>query len=149
MPLSNNCSPDLCTKPSTGGMSGRVAQRGLAASEERSAFSDQLRSEGKHSFDIGGWLRKPRAAGLLRKMKVAGEKQMILQFRGGTACDHAEASQLRVTLRDCDSDWHYTDGSDSRRARTSETPQIRRSWKLATKPRTETGSLRSRGHHPG
>jgi hypothetical protein len=78
---------------------GIVAQRGFAASHQRSAFSDQLlKQRREHAFDLYGFAQQPVVVGLLEELKIARQQKMILQFAGGAASDPAEASQFRIPI---------------------------------------------------
>jgi hypothetical protein len=73
------------------------AQRGKAASFQRSAFSGQLLDEsGQHPFDFNGVRDELFVKRCRKELKVFGEQRMVLQFARGTACDGAETSELCV-----------------------------------------------------
>jgi len=76
-----------------------VAQRGFAASCQRSALSIQLLQEpGKHAFDLGGLLCQVLVVSIGEEVKISSEQEVIFQFASGTASDTAEASQFPITI---------------------------------------------------
>src|SRR6266702_3478933 len=78
-----------------------VAQRGFAASDQRSAISFQpsaLNESREHAFDFRRFQREFVVIRGGDEQKVSGQEQMILEFTGRAAGNRAEPSQLRVSI---------------------------------------------------